>query len=487
MNIVSKLTLRHLKENKRRTLVTIIGTIISVAMVTAVATLTFSFLDLMQRQTIADEGEWHVLYKDVNKEQLEAIKQDKVNDVVVISRDRGYALLEEGGSETKPYIFVKEYNEAGYEHFPITLSNGRLPESGNEIVVSQELATNAKMSYSIGDQLTLNVGDRVVQHDEAEDEILTQRYSMMIENGESLETLVNTETVTYTVVGEIERPSWEPAWAPGYTVISYVDESMVSAEEKVNASVILKKVDKSLYSHAVNFAMEHQIDPERIGYNNSLLRYYGVTNNDNLQTTMFSLAAIIMSVVIVGSVALIYNAFAISVSERARHLGMLSSVGATKRQKRNSVFFEGAVIGIISIPLGVLSGLVGIGITFWFINTMLQDALNVSVKLSVTVTPLSIFVSCLVSSFTIFISTYLPARKASRISAIDAIRQTTDVKLTGKKIKTSKIIRMIFGMEAEIGLKNLKRNKRKYQITVFSLMVSIVLFLAVSFFTFNLE
>ncbi len=48
-----------------------------------------------------------------------------------------------------------------------------------------------------------------------------------------------------------------------------------------------------------------------------------------------------MTVIIIGSVALIYNAFAISVSERSRHLGMLSSVGATKKQKRNSVFFEG--------------------------------------------------------------------------------------------------------------------------------------------------
>ena len=95
-----------------------------------------------------------------------------------------------------------------------------------------------------------------------------------------------------------------------------------------------------------------------------LLRYYGVTANDQLRMTLFSLAGIIMSVIIIGSVALIYNAFAISVSERARHLGMLSSVGATKKQKRNSVFFEGAVIGAISIPIGILAGIAGIGITF---------------------------------------------------------------------------------------------------------------------------
>lgn len=94
MNIVNRLTLRHLKKNKKRTLVTIIGVIISVAMVTAVTTLGVSFMDLFQRQTIAQGGEWHVLYKDVNKGQLEAVEKDENTKSLVISRDRGYALLE---------------------------------------------------------------------------------------------------------------------------------------------------------------------------------------------------------------------------------------------------------------------------------------------------------------------------------------------------------------------------------------------------------
>ncbi len=189
-----------------------------------------------------------------------------------------------------------------------------------------------------------------------------------------------------------------------------------------------------------------------------------------------------MSVIIIGSVALIYNAFAISVSERSRHLGMLSSVGATKAQKRNSVFFEGAIIGAISIPIGILAGIAGIAVTFWAINTFLEGALGIDEELQVVVTVYSIVVACVISILTIFISTYLPARKASKISAIDAIRQTHDVKLSRKAVKTSKLIRKIFGMEAEIGLKNLKRNKRRYQATVFSLGISIVLFLTVYLF-----
>jgi putative ABC transport system permease protein len=165
---------------------------------------------------------------------------------------------------------------------------------------------------------------------------------------------------------------------------------------------------------------------------------------------------------------------------------MLSSVGATRKQKRNSVFFEGAVIALISIPLGVLSGLGGLAVTFWVINPMIRGVLGgsgVTETFIVSVTPLSILGACFISILTIFISTYWPAKRASNISAIDAIRQTSDIKLNRKAVKTSKLVRRLFGFEAEIGLKNLKRNKRRYQATVFSLVISIILFLTVSYFT----
>ncbi|UOE94078.1 ABC transporter permease [Alkalihalobacillus sp. LMS39] len=487
MNIMQKLTIRHLKENKRRTLVTVVGTIISVAMIAAVATLAISFLDLMQRHVIANQGEWHVQYHNVNEEQVKAIKDDEQTKRFMLSRDRGYSYLAGSENQYKPYLFIKEYNKSGLENFPILLKEGRLPENPNELVLSTEIASNAKVEYQIGDTLTLDVGERKQLDEEVQEERLTQQYSLRFIEDEVGETLVNTESVTYEVVGIIERPTWEPSWAPGYTAISYTDETLITAESPVTVSVVVNKLNRSIFENTEQLVEDIGLNLNFISYNNELFRYHGITSDDNLKSLMYSLAGIIMSVIIVGSVALIYNAFAISVSERARHLGMLSSVGATKRQKRNSVFFEGVIIGAISIPIGLISGIVGIGITFWFSNRLLQDALNVSQKLTVVVTPWSIVTAIVVSIVTIFISTYLPARKASKISAIDAIRQTTDIKLNGKVVKTSKLVRMLFGFEAEIGLKNLKRNKRKYRITVFSLAVSIILFLVVSFFTYSLE
>ncbi|SFF10747.1 putative ABC transport system permease protein [Paenibacillus algorifonticola] len=478
MNIVNTLTIRHLKQNKRRTLVTIIGVIISVAMVTAVATLVFSFSDLMIRQAIADTGEWHVQYQDVTKEQLAVIQGDDAAKTVAITRDLGYAPLEGGQNPNKPYLFIKEYDTQGFAQFPIELSKGRLPQTDKEVVMSEAVATNAKVKCEIGDRLTLRVGERFEQ---GGDHPLDQTEPLRREDGTLTETLQHIKTRDYTVVGFIKRPVWETAWAPGYTIISYIDENIIGANDRVNAAVVLQKVNPSLFAHAENLAKRNHI--ETVQYNNDLLHYYGLSNSKASYSMMYSLSVILMAVIMIGSVSLIYNAFAISVSERSRHLGMLASVGATKRQKRNSVLFEGVVIGLIGIPIGILCGLAGIGITFWFMNAMIQGALWTNEQLMLVVTPLSLLIVCVVSMLTIFISTYLPAIRASKVSAMDAIRQTTDLKLTVKAVKTSKFIRKLFGIEAEIGLKNLKRNKRRYHAIVFSLVISIVLFLTVSFFT----
>lgn len=178
-----------------------------------------------------------------------------------------------------------------------------------------------------------------------------------------------------------------------------------------------------------------------------------------MHNMILGLSAIMIIIIMVGSISLIYNAFAISVSERSRYLGMLSSVGATKRQKRDSVFFEGAVIGVIGIPIGIICGFLGMGLTFLCVNSMIRGALGITENFRVVVSPLIVIAAIVVSALTILISTYIPAKRASSISAIDAIRQTSDIKLTGKEIKTSRFTEKVFGIEGNIGLKNLKEIK----------------------------
>ncbi|WP_058303128.1 ABC transporter permease [Gorillibacterium timonense] len=528
MNVVNQLTLRQLKLNKKRTLVTLIGVIISVAMITAVSTLGTSFVDLFKRHTMNGTGNWHVRYDNATSAQLNAIQADPATKMLLISRDLGYApITGTVKNPDKPYWFVSEYNEGAYRNFPINLLEGRLPTASDELVIPEHAVNNGGQSYRVGEKLTLAIGSReMIRHGETEDstsgsesskeeaakvtpketpkdttndqtettmvnsaeggDFLTQETPLQRDvEGEANERIHPEKTRTYTIVGVMARSSFEPIWAPGYTALSYVDESLLKPGETATASVEVKKVTRGIYKHANELGKELGI--QSVDFNHSLLRYYGVVKLNRYRMTLYSVIAIIMAIIMIGSISLIYNAFAISVSERSRHLGMLSSVGATRRQKSRSVFFEGTVIGLISIPIGIAAGLGGIALTISIINQLILDALAIDEKIRFVVSPYSLLLAVLLSVITIFVSTYIPARRAARVSPMDAIRQSQDVRMTGRVVKTSKLTRRLFGFEAEIGLKNLKRNRRRYRTTVISLMISLILFLSVSTFTFYLN
>src|SRR5690625_4296692 len=475
MNIVNKLTLRTLLKNKRRTLVTIIGVIISVAMITGVSTLTTSIIKSLQVQHVQSYGDWHISYESLTKEQVKGIKEDKHTKDIFLRKDLGFAQFEAIETPFKPYLFVTGLDELAFEKMPIEVIEGRLPKAENEVIIQEKIVTEAGLNLKIGDSFSAAIGDRRTSDEDYSDYFLGQFFSLRVKDGESTESIDVRFEKEYTVVGIMKQPSWEHFRAPGYTVIAGLGE-----EEGVSASVIWKKINRKTLREAEELGSALGI--EEVNVNNDYLLYFGIIKRDFLRTSLYTIVFIVMLIIMVGSVALIYNAFAISVSERSRHLGMLSSVGATKRQKRNSVFFEGLVIGAVSIPLGLLGGIAGIAVTLRFVNSIFKNMIGMEEELVFFIQPMTIVLAVLVSLLTIFISTYIPARRASKVSAIDAIRQSEDIKLTAKQVKTSKLVRSLFGFEAEIGLKNLKRNKRRYVATVFSLVISIVLFLSVNFF-----
>lgn len=293
---------------------------------------------------------------------------------------------------------------------------------------------------------------------------------------------------TFRVVGVIERPETEPYQAPGYTVLTYLDSSLLLPEAQVTVAVRLRQAGPSLFGQAKELAkragMPAELQPDgtelyNVRYHDTLLAYEGSFSYQNIGRTVDLFALVVILIILAGSVSLIHNAFAISLSERSQYLGMLSSIGATKRQKRQSVFFEGFILGAVSIPLGVLFGALGLGITFVCINPMFEN-LNGGVPLKLVVSPYAVGVSIFCSALAILFSSISPALRSSRISPIDAIRQSHDICLTARAVKTSRLTRALFGVEGEIALKNMKRNRRRYRSTIFSIAVSLVLFLTAS-------
>ena len=491
MNILKKLTLKSLKLNKKRTIVTIIGIILSTALICAVAGMITSVQKTLINYAKSHSGNYHVCFKNIPNDELKYIKENKNVQNYFLSKNVGYGKLEKVENEYKPYIFVMEYDKKGLEQGGVTLLEGRMPENSNEIVIPEHLIKSGKINYTIGEKITLNLGKRQTKDGlelTQEDALLTdeneetESSSTSKSETEDLEEIVDTKEHTYTIVGIIERSNYkgiEGFSAPGYTAISYMDNE--NDINTANISVLYSNLkDFQKKTEDIKSVIEKNIGSSvTVSYNSSLIDYEGGVS-DTTMASLYSVGAVVIVIIILSSVFVIRNSFSISVSEKTKQYGMLSSIGATKKQIKKSVLYEGFYIGIIGIPLGILCGILAVVILLQVVNVLLGDSLNEKCVFSIPI--LAIIASIVISAITIYLSCILPARRASKISPIEAIRGNDDIKIKAKKVKTSKITKKLFGIGGAIASKNLKRNKKKYRTTVISLVVSISIFISLSSF-----
>lgn len=500
MKILNDLSIKDLKLNKKRSLVIIIGIILSTALICGVAGLVTSFQHTAIEYEKRDSGNYHAIFYDVPKDELKYIEENRNVEDYYLSEELGYAYLDGSKNENKPYLNVVSMSDKYLNNMGLKLSEGRMPENDNEIVISKHIITNGKVEYKVGDTLTLNIGKRQLITGEE----LNQNNPYLTgeeDNGDILqEEIVDTYQKQYKIVGIIERPSntIESYDAPGYTVITKMEE----VKEKANISVLYKNAFKyQEYTEQINQMVKATTDEEKVDatsftglkgasyksykyelkVNYYLLAYEGANLSEGTMKMLYILGGIIMGIILVSSVFVIRNGFAISITERLKQYGMLSSIGATKKQIKKSVYFEGFVLGIIGIPLGILSGIFAIDILLKVVNYILREYIN-DTELVYSISWMAIVLSILISTITIWLSCKNSAKKASKVTPIEAIRNSDDVKLKAKKVKCPKIITKIFKTGGEIAYKNLKRSKKKYRTTVISIIVSIVTFIAISSF-----
>lgn len=485
MNIMNQLTKKHMMTNKKRTIMTILGVIISVAMITAVSTAAVTFLDLLQRMAMDNEGAWHVRYNQLPVDEMSTLEKEENVSNIFYTKSLAYGKFIDTVSKNdyKPYLYIEQFTPDAMKQMSLQLITGRFPTNDNEIVLPEHLKANGGITYDVGDTITIEVGDRYID-EYTPDNTLNQSNPYEVEVPE--EFMVK-GTKTYQVVGIIKRPNFENYSAPGYIAITYLDKNSLSKDETVTAYVFEKHVTKKIYEQGYNTASKLGVKESNAEFNDAVLRYYGVSKYDSFNQMLRGLSFILILIIMIGSVSLIYNSFAISITERSKQFGMLASVGATRQQKRNAIFYEGAVIGAIAIPLGILAGIVGMAITFSIVGPMLTYSIDIEIPIKLHVSLTSIVIAVIFSILTIFISALIPAKRASRISAMDAIRQTNDIKLQKKAVKISKLTRYVFGIEGELAQKNLKRNKKRFRALVFSLFISLVLFISVGSYVFYLS
>ena len=509
MNLMKTLTLKNLKLNRKRTIVTIVGIILATALLSALVTLVSSFQYSMIEYQKQKGGDFHVKFSNVKMSELSEFKNNRNIESTFETMGMGFAKLDGCKNEDKPYAYVMATDEAGFERGCFKLIEGRMAKNEDEIVIPRHLKTNGRIDIKVGDEITLDVGKR---YDSNTEGVIWENSAYEHE----AETLTDIVTKHYKVVGIMERPGYgmEDYSAAGYTFVTYSDElaaidngtkseadttltvysrytqKALRNKDAVTADII--GVDEKLFAKANNSSVEMTAEEsdrflkemENAKYdiymNGFLIRYECVFPIDGTFKALFTVATVVALIIILTSVYCIKNSFNISITEKIRQYGMLASVGATRRQIKSSVKTEAAMLGVVGIPVGTMSGILASLILVKVVNALSAGWLNFALSFHTSLPALILAV--ILSIATIYFSATGSARRAAKVTPLEAIRNTKEIKIKSAKLKTPAIIGRIWGIGGVISYKNIKRNKKKYRTTVTSIVICSVTFIVISYF-----
>ena len=465
MNIFNKVTLKSLIMNRTRTAVTVIGIMLASALICAVTAFVSSFYNALIGNTVYEKGDYHKFFYGQDKSFYKQMLEDERTASAYYVQELGYFPVDEANTF---YLYILG-TDGNFEekNMAVHVTSGRYPSSPNEIMFPDILS-----DYNIGDTVTIDIGQRWydgVPIEELDSEMQADKHRL---EGEELRTA---ETRTYTVSGFYDYflGTYSAALSVhinlGYPVVTVADGGM---PEGYTYDVFVRLKNPA---DALNF-YESEMNS---GRNDTLLSYMGVTPFDGLNLTIWGLAALVIAVVMSGSVSLIYNAFVISVAERTRQFGLLSSVGATKKQLRRSVLFEAFAVSVMGIPPGAVLGIGTVALAIQFMGSLFKS-IRLAVPVTLSVSAPALLTGMGISLLTVLISAWIPAKRATRITAVEAIRQNKDI--TAVPVNTSKLTVKLFGLPGVLAAKYYKRSKKRYKATVISLFFSIVLFISASAF-----
>ncbi len=466
MKFLNKLTFNNLKLNKKRTLVIIIGIVLATSLICTVSGLASSFVKTFQNDALINYGDWHAHFKTTTIEDINKITNFRgVKDTFYIT-DIGYVKpLKEWQSEywvspydpskTIDFVNIRGFNEETLDHYPIKLIKGRMPKKDTELVLTQDLDIALNGYYKIGDKVSLDVGSLNVNDDSID----------------------NIKTKTYTIVGIIDVQSYVNNSSNEYTIINaftYAKEPYPKTDMYVIYDDVSHYRDLTSEIASKLTTYDEYIDPSY--YNYEYLYSLGYFELGNIRNVILLIMLIVIAIIMVTSILVIRNGFSISITERFKQFGLLSSVGATPKQIRKMILMEGLIIGLIAVPIGIIIGSALVYLLVLFIETLLPSSTELQIIADI---PLwAIIVAALTSFLTIILSILIPARKVSKMPIIEAIRGNSSIKLKSKKLKTPKYIKSLFGIGGVISYKSLKRSRKKYRTTIFSIVVSIAIFIA---------
>ncbi|MBU5591970.1 FtsX-like permease family protein [Clostridium sp. MSJ-4] len=484
MKTYKSITTKYMKVQKKRTLLTILGIIMSIALISGTGTIFYSYRDARIQDVKQDKGDYEVRFKNISKNQIDTLKNHTEFKDISIVQYIGFGKIhdtpKEEMKESTPkfkYTYLKAYDDKSLKDtFTINLLEGRLPENSNEIIIEKGALRYLDPNLKLGDKINFPFGIRKDSKDNEE---------VLPANGFSdTEIFEEKYEKEYTLVGII-KPKFFSTSHFMYDSITLLDnlkdnENNYSSYMKIISDKNKRGIATSVASSfGISFKEDNKDLNPSIDFNDPLLNLYGQNANALKNDSLFKVITFIIVLIIVCTVALIYNSFNISVLERISQFGVLRSIGATPRQIRTIVLREALIISIISIPIGFLSGVLAIKIVI----TLLGGVNFLSIKnFNISLKPEVFLLSLILGFLTVFLSALFPALMAGNITPLEAVRNNKNIKKERfKKSKSNnRLIKLLFNVEGVLAHKNIRRNKKRFIITVFSLVVSIVMFI-----TFN--
>lgn len=465
MKIMNEYTYHQIKKNKRHTISILVAVTIASALLCSLCIFIYSFWHAKVTSTIESTGYWHgELWESTSGDKLKYVTGNPEVESTMI---KGTWVTAQLSDAKRPYFLMRDADKNFWNDMNLknTLTEGRLPESEGEIVVSK-LFFSENPSYSVGDLLTLPVGNRVLG-----DKVLqTQDYK------QDNEKFKPTGTETYTIVGTIDV-SGVSAY-PGYIAMGYLDDAKIQPSDELTVYIRLvnpHEIYEALPAIAESVGM-HKDEHGQYGfrYNTSLLNLYGISDkrDTNTQFVIIAAMAIILLLLVMGTfILIIYNAFSLSANSRSKELSVLKSLGATPGQIKYSVLYEGFLLWIIQLPVGILIGYAFSCFVFSKVNEILNATDNYK-NMNVSFSWVVIAFALVISLITILISAYIPARKMAKVPAVEGINQSCH---KVKKEKGTAPLQRVLGIEGELAVKQFAANKKSLRTAIISLSLCLIL------------
>ncbi|MDP4144471.1 MAG: FtsX-like permease family protein [Bacillota bacterium] len=419
-----QLTGRYLKANKKRSILTVIGIVLSVALISSIGFFVQGVQDA-EVQSMKDQyGSWHVAYKNINEDLIsKVINNPKIARSGLYQEDAEIKLSD--SFSMVPTIAT----DKALELLPYRIKEGRMPEKQGEVAIEKWSLKYVNKDAKLGSKIILN----------------NKEYTLTGILEDSTLSQMNRKGILLSISNNIDK-----------------SKSMLLAE--VSSKTNLKKAVKEL----MNLAPKANVMT-----NSMLLTMEGAGVDDSANTGFLIPVCIIIGIVVISTIAVIYNSFQISVVERIKQFGLLRAVGTTPKQIRKIVLREATILALIAIPLGLVCGIIAIyGIIFTF-KVIGADSV---MPMKISISSLVLLISTLVGLASVYISALIPAFFAGRISPLVAINSRTSITKEKIKRRRNPIISKIFKFEGALAAKNIKRNRKRYRITVFSIVISVMLF-----------